>query len=301
MPQVYVIASERGLEVGFAVSIAEEDYFDPETKERNRSIVPFINSKLPSSQDPVVITLDAQLADQGGWLFNRKTRLLPGSPGFDEFPSLSAMITFLKISGAATGGGAVARLFWPQDLSNVDLTAQLGLALDNFAPMLARCSPNAWDVEIRTAQTEVEALAASVEFDPASEEDGRRRVWAEVARRQGQATFRRQLLEAYDGACAISGTNVSDVLQAAHIQPYNGLSTNKVSNGLLLRADLHNLFDLKLISINPDSMKVVVSPRLRQTDYWSLDGCDLRLPTKLAWRPNSQALAAHFSEAVGET
>ena len=47
-------------------------------------------------------------------------------------------------------------------------------------------------------------------------EDGRKKILAEVARRQGQSSFRADLLEAYEGKCAISGTGVADVLQAAH-------------------------------------------------------------------------------------
>lgn len=57
MPQVYAIASERGLEIGFAASIAEDDYFDPEVKERNRAIIPFINSKLPAPDDVLAADL----------------------------------------------------------------------------------------------------------------------------------------------------------------------------------------------------------------------------------------------------
>lgn len=87
MPQIYAIASERGLEVGFAASIAEDDYFDPEVKQRNRAIVPFINSKLPAPNSDVVSQLDQSLARQGGWNFNRKTRLVRGVPGFNQFRS----------------------------------------------------------------------------------------------------------------------------------------------------------------------------------------------------------------------
>lgn len=299
MPQVYAIASERGLEVGFAVSIPEDDYFNRDVKERNRSIVPFINSKLPGIGDPLASTLDHNLAVQGGWHFNDRTRLMPGQQGWNAFGSLSELLGHLKLAGEETGGGAVCRRFGTEDLRGVDLEAEFLQALENFAPLLAKCAPTPWDIQVRHGQEAVDE-APEVEFSPADEEDGRRKVWAEVARRQGQSVFRKKLLEAYDGVCAITGTDVTDALQAAHIRPYNGPHTNHVTNGLLLRADLHNLFDLKLITINPNSMLVVVSPRLKSTVYWDLDGQPLRTPVKTAHHPSSVALADHFKASFGQ-
>jgi hypothetical protein len=67
-------------------------------------------------------------------------------------------------------------------------------------------------------------------------------------------------------------------LDASHIVPYLGPETNHPSNGLILRADIHALFDLGLITIDPDSMTVVVAPSLRRSDYASLEGMRLRQP-----------------------
>lgn len=294
-PQVYAIASERGLEIGFAASISEDDYFDAGAKERNRTIVPFINSKLPPPEDETVLEIDAALQRQGGWHFNEKTRLLPGALGYDEYESLSELLSFLKASGEETGGGTVCRNYDLGQVGLVDLERELALALSNFVPLLQRAAPTGWDREIRAAQIGVDESRSDVEFAPASEQDGRKKVWAEVARRQGQGPFRRSLLEAYGGACAVSGTTVVDVLQAAHIRPYNGPSTNHVTNGILLRADLHTLFDLRLLTVDPSSMKVVISPRLQGTDYWLFNGQPLGLPVKPSCLPNLAALAEHFS------
>src|SRR5205823_2979542 len=87
-------------------------------------------------------------------------------------------------------------------------------------------------------------LEKPIVFDPISIEDGRRRIQAS---RQGQFAFRAALIEAYGGRCAMTGCDILEVLEAAHIVPYRGPSTNAVSNGLLLRADIHTLFDLGLI------------------------------------------------------
>jgi len=50
------------------------------------------------------------------------------------------------------------------------------------------------------------------------------------------------------------------VLEAAHIKPYRGKTDSHLENGLLLRADLHTLFDLNLIGVEPDTLTVRVHP-----------------------------------------
>jgi predicted restriction endonuclease len=62
------------------------------------------------------------------------------------------------------------------------------------------------------------------------------------------------------------------VLEAAHIFPYRGPQTNHVTNGLLLRADLHVLFDLGLLRIDADSLTVELDPILNGTSYAELSG-----------------------------
>jgi hypothetical protein len=57
----------------------------------------------------------------------------------------------------------------------------------------------------------------------------------------------------------VTGYSLPDVLEAAHIEPYLGTASNHVENGLLLRADIHILFDLNFIAVNPDSLTIVRS------------------------------------------
>ncbi|TXN65365.1 HNH endonuclease [Methylobacterium sp. WL6] len=102
-------------------------------------------------------------------------------------------------------------------------------------------------------------------------------------------------MEAYGGRCAISRTGVLDVLQAAHIRGYKGAHSNHVSNGLLLRADIHNLFDMKMITIEPFTMKVFVSPSLKGTPYWAYNDLEIAAPVKKKNRPCNKALGEHFS------
>lgn len=131
-------------------------------------------------------------------------------------------------------------------------------------------------------------------FDVSSIEDARAKTLAQIVRRQGQPAFRRGLLKAYEGRCAITGCDFSGVLEAAHIYPYKGGETNSLTNGLLLRADIHTLFDLGYISIDPDTFKVRLAPSLSVTAYSEVDGKVLRLPVSLHERPSKEALRWHF-------
>lgn len=125
------------------------------------------------------------------------------------------------------------------------------------------------------------------------DEDLRVRRLQLVALRQGQPRFRGDLLHAYDGRCAITGTAIESVLEAAHISPHKGEHTNKVWNGLLLRADIHTLFDLFLITVDADTMLVRIAPALAGSEYEPLDGATLNLPERLDEQPLTDALASH--------
>jgi len=127
---------------------------------------------------------------------------------------------------------------------------------------------------------------------------GRVRRLREVVQRQGQRDFRDRLLAAYGGRCAVTGTDVLEVLQAAHIEPYDGMPTNVVSNGLLLRADIHDLFDQGLVWV-ADNYKIFVHEYLRGTEYGKFHGRKLRLPNDVADRPDSKRLAKHRQGIAG--
>ncbi|WP_421569013.1 HNH endonuclease [Stenotrophomonas sp. PD6] len=113
---------------------------------------------------------------------------------------------------------------------------------------------------------------------PENVEDQRARVLRSIVQRQGQREFRAALLEAYGGRCAMTGCGVVDVLEAAHIHRYLGRETNVVSNGLLLRSDLHTLFDLNLIGVDTTTMRICVAPTLAGSSYQDLIGKSLARP-----------------------
>jgi HNH endonuclease len=133
------------------------------------------------------------------------------------------------------------------------------------------------------------------EFDPHDDTDARIKTLGAIARRQGQSSFRNALLKAYGGCCAISGCDVEQTLEAAHIRPYLGARTNVVINGLLLRADLHTLLDLRLVRINPVSMKIEVSSKVKGRHYQAIAGSVLTLPQGSTERPSQASLEWHWN------
>lgn len=145
-------------------------------------------------------------------------------------------------------------------------------------------------------QEERQSAEESLAFSLLDAEDQRRRVLATIVRRQGQASFRTALLEAYAGRCAITGCGVVDVLEAAHVYPYQGAATNSLSNGLLLRADVHTLFDLYLISVEPETKIVLAAPTLRDTEYGQLDGSRLGQPVAEHLAVSAELLQWHRSQ-----
>jgi putative restriction endonuclease len=123
--------------------------------------------------------------------------------------------------------------------------------------------------------------------------DARKKVSQLIAKRQGQPAFRKSIVDVYQASCAITEYDAIQALEAAHILPYRGSYTNHVCNGILLRSDIHSLFDQGLIAINPNSMSVLLSSKLSGTKYESLEGRSLRVPIAAGYRPSEKALRYH--------
>ena len=112
---------------------------------------------------------------------------------------------------------------------------------------------------------------------PADEGDFRLKALREVIVREGQPVFRRKLIEAYEGKCAVTGCSIQVLLEAAHITPYAGAWHTRAQHGLLLKTDIHTLFDRGLLWIDTD-FKIRISERLAGTEYAELNGRCLMLP-----------------------
>ncbi|MDB4777833.1 HNH endonuclease [bacterium] len=120
------------------------------------------------------------------------------------------------------------------------------------------------------------------------------KVLREVRRRLGQSEFRKALVAAYDGKCVMTGCNTVEALEAAHIVPYCETESNEPANGLLLRADVHSLFDAGLIGIEPSSLTIHVAAKILNTEYGELQGKPVLKPSNAKARPNQDAMEARW-------
>jgi putative restriction endonuclease len=105
------------------------------------------------------------------------------------------------------------------------------------------------------------------------------------------------MLDAYGRRCAVTGERTLPVLDAAHIKPYSMNGEHRLDNGLLLRKDLHALFDAGYVTVTP-SLQFRVSRRIWEEfenghDYYALEGSSVRLPAPPAPPPSPDYLAWH--------
>lgn len=118
-----------------------------------------------------------------------------------------------------------------------------------------------------------------------------------VKQRLGQGAFRLIVTDTYEKRCAITGEKVLPVLEAAHIQPVSEGGGHRVDNGLLLRSDVHTLFDRGYLTVTP-KFEVRVSSRLRDEfhngeHYYRFAGDQVWVPKSDSDRPNRDFLEWH--------
>jgi len=118
-----------------------------------------------------------------------------------------------------------------------------------------------------------------------------------VRPRLGQGAFRLIVTDAYQRRCAVTGERALPALEAAHIVPFSEVQTHEVRNGLLLRADIHRLFDLGYVSVAPD-YRFLVSKSIRDEfengrEYYALHGRAIALPESASAHPDRQLLERH--------
>lgn len=187
----------------------------------------------------------------------------------------------------------------PIDMPGAEATALAGLqstirlgqfpALDDrsTAAVAALFAPPASSVERALSD-----LLRAAGMDVASTGDERDYAQRLIAIRRGQQGFRQGLLRAFGATCCVSGSQVEAALEAAHIRPYRGVGSHVAGNGLLLRADLHTLFDLRMMTVLPYGT-VRVAPELQGSEYEEYDERQLRRPIDGAHAPDRVALAEH--------
>jgi putative restriction endonuclease len=117
--------------------------------------------------------------------------------------------------------------------------------------------------------------------------------------RLAQQAFKAVVLSAYHGHCAVTGTKIRPVLQAAHIRPVTNGGENRLDNGMLLRSDVHTMFDNGYLAVDPRQNKLIVSPRLREdfgngAEFYSKAGQVIALPDRRVDQPNAEFLEWHL-------
>lgn len=121
-----------------------------------------------------------------------------------------------------------------------------------------------------------------------------------VRRRYGQGAFRIVITDSYDRRCAVTGERTLPVLDAAHVKPITRGGSHEPKNGLLLRSDVHTLFDLGYVGINPN-YQFVVSDDLRRNwnngrVYYDFDKRSIFLPSDKRNRVSPELLEWHYDE-----
>lgn len=131
--------------------------------------------------------------------------------------------------------------------------------------------------------------------------DYRESIFQQIKIRRGQHKFREDLKKRYNNQCLVTGCKLIDILEAAHISPYRGKDDNHSENGLLLRADIHTLFDLDLMGIEPESLTIKFHQNVLANGYDCWEGRRLLC---LDMRPSKNALISRwkcFTERLQST
>lgn len=118
-----------------------------------------------------------------------------------------------------------------------------------------------------------------------------------ICPRLGQGAFRVMVTDVYRRRCAVTQERTLPALEAAHIRPYAEGGEHEARNGLLLRRDLHSLFDAGYVTVTP-SLHFEVSGRIREEfengrHYYELHGRKIEAPADGDWAPDAAALTWH--------
>jgi putative restriction endonuclease len=170
----------------------------------------------------------------------------------------------------------VEPFFWPREQwIPVPTDWSKSIVTGKSYPLTSLTGAMLWeDVRLRLAGKAPSPFVATV-TEPAA----RYGAPVTIRPRLGQGALRVEVTDAYSRRCAITGEKTLPALEAGHIQPYAKNGPHETRNGLLLRSDLHSLFDLGYLTVTIDH-KVEVSRRIREEfqngrHYYALHGQQL--------------------------
>lgn len=229
--------------------------------------------------------------------FGRKN----GTPDYETFQRLIARYKKLDASPEQAASAVIGCIV---------LTQPFFLPRDRWIPIPTEYEVNSpqgqrFDASSMVGQSLITAVANAIRTPNTSRvfetvRDDVRFGESVVRRRLGQGGFALVVADAYEKRCAVSGERTYPVLEAAHIIPVSRGGQHRPDNGLLLRSDIHKLFDRGYVTVTPD-LRFAVSPLLRHDwqngrIYYDLDKRPIRIPDAEALRPSREALEWHSSE-----
>lgn len=260
---------------------------------------------------PFFFKLRAPQRKIAGFGFFQRHEILPARLAWETFGPMNGAATFAELLDR------LRRLRAPGESDRQDFTIGcIMLAAPVFFPESDWVdAPSDWPVtgvqvgkryDVTTGEGRrvvdacmARALIANTRWnvDRAAEPQPRYGSPVQVTPRLGQGLFSFAVRDAYNGACAVTREHSVPVLEAAHIKPYALGGEHRLENGLLLRADLHKLFDAGYVTVTPDC-EFRVGESLRETwqngkTYYAMDSTRIAAPEAGHPRPDRQLLEWH--------
>lgn len=228
-------------------------------------------------------------------------------PSVEPEPSIEGGLSLADVRGLTSEGLKAAWANRPESFASLEAAAETLAILrslnsaDPEKPTYRQMMQHELVLELRDSlPTEIHDSAPSPNVELELLRVDRRTVRTQVSViRPGQGNFRAAMIERYGAECCVSGCRIDTLLEAAHIIPYRGDQSDDVSNGLLLRVDLHRLFDAYLISINPATLTVEVATSIDDAGYQVYHGKRL---FAFSPKPRTLFLETHYQvfKNVGE-
>ncbi|MEM8059113.1 HNH endonuclease signature motif containing protein, partial [Morganella morganii subsp. sibonii] len=173
-----------------------------------------------------------------------------------------------------------------KEIKNIDISQLIEKTLKYNPQMSIQKINLLWATQLLKSQStfdlNIEDRDADNDTPDFESEDKRKIILKQIRQRRGQCNFRNKLLDSHP-VCAVTGCALVDILEAAHIDAYKNDTHNHISNGLLLRSDIHTLFDLNLCAINPNTNKVTFSKKVLKCGYQKLENTYLDIKHKISY------------------
>jgi len=299
------------------VGVTDNDWFDflagqPEIDEVN-FWQPGGRTQFKSLQpgEPFFFKLHSPLNFIAGGGFYAHSTILPVSLAWQAFQEKNGVPSYLQMRRLIERKRSVSSQFKDYKIGCIILSQPFFLKRKNWIPIPPDFSLNivqgkGYDLTHghgRKLWEQVLNRLENLEFQPSQEENGvaepGRRYGGPtvVMPRLGQGSFRVMVTDAYQRRCAITQEKILPTLEAAHIRPFCENVPHSIKNGILLRSDIHRLFDSGYVTVTTDH-HFEVSNRIKEEfdngeQYRIFHGHGIHIPAKLQFKPSSEFLTWH--------